>query len=244
MTKNDYGDYIYGRAALRLNEPWITPEALGALKLMFFGGKLNNSKICDGFRMNIFEWGAGGSTVWWGKNTSGNVYSVEQGREWVARVMEQIEKHELDNTKVFYIPMDEGKAINEPGAYDDYADALKLVPEDVELHLIFVDGERRCRVQCIKNAMERLIPGGVLLVDNSNWPDIQPGIVLLKNWMRLDFDAPANSHIPNGWRTSFYFKPENDLHEATLDLLETLEPHAERIGKEMREKYDDLDFED
>lgn len=198
-NKNDYGDYIYGRAALRLLEPYIVPEALGFLKCLFI-------ETPD---WDIFEWGVGGSTIWFGRNTTGTVYGVEQGQKWITWANER----KTHNVELHYVPKHAKMPMCEQ-AYHRYADVVfDILYKDHNVRLISVDGERRVRNRCIKNAVKVLEDagnGGIIMVDNSNWPDIQPGIALLKDWKTFDFDAPGGRAIPDGWRTSFYMMPGGD----------------------------------
>lgn len=204
MNNNDYGDYIYGRAALRLQEPWIVPEALGFLKAMF---SVNGKPDFD-----VFEWGAGGSTLWFGKHTSGLVHVVEQNAKWISWLAER----KTHNVMVHHKPKRAG--LSECAeAYTGYADCIfKILPTPTIAHniqFISVDGERRVRTRCIKNALDILnagTEGGVIMLDNSNWPDVAEGVALLEQYEHYDFDAPKNSHIPDGWRTSFYIIPGVD----------------------------------
>ncbi len=201
-NENDYGDYIYGRAALRLLEPWIVPEALGFLKCIF-GDKPD---------FDVFEWGVGASTIWFGKNTTGTVYSVEQGRKW----MGWAKGRKTDNVKLRYRPSTVHRGAEIPCAehYRVYADAIfDILYKDHNVRFISVDGERRVRNRCIANAIKVLEDagnGGIIMVDNSNWPDIQDGVTFLRTWKTFDFDAPKHSAIPGGWRTSFYIMPGGD----------------------------------
>jgi predicted O-methyltransferase YrrM len=161
-------DILYGRSALKLGEPWIVPESLDMLK-----------EIIDPSWL-VFEWGAGGSTVFWSKRCTG-VVSIEHNSEWVERVQQMIEKHQCpNNIDLRYV---RGHGTDHRTAFRDYADAILSFPDET-FDLVFVDGEASSRGWCLRNAIPKLKPGGYLLLDNSDWLKDPP-----EGWERTDYVA-------------------------------------------------------
>lgn len=137
-----------------------------------------------------FEWGSGGSTIWLAE-LAGTVVSVEHNDEWYSRVDGWLREYGLsDQVTLNYIPLTNG-----------YADAILKYPGN-HFDLIEIDG--RQRAFCIENALPRLKPGGILVVDNSEREQYQESLAAVKRWEHVDFYS-GNSE---GWTTSVYFKPK------------------------------------
>lgn len=176
-------DVIYGRQALKQGVPWIVPESLDHLKTI----------VQPHFR--VFEWGAGGSTIWFARHCE-FVTTVEGRDRWVKWVNVRLREEGLSHKmSVLHRPL---PALN---AYVAAIDAI----ENESLDLVSVDGERQVRSQCIAAAVPKVKPGGYLLLDNSNW-DFD---LTLEGWTRLNFKAPPHEWMkkPNVWWTSFFMKP-------------------------------------
>ena len=142
-------DIVYGRQALQLGEPWITPKSLEYIK----------SIIKPDWK--VFEWGSGGSTAFWSRNCA-KVISVEHNTEWIVRMVR------LDCPQNWVLLYVRGKGIDHNSAFVGYSEAVDDYPDEY-FDLVFVDGEASSRGWCLQNAMRKLKPGGIMLVDNSNW---------------------------------------------------------------------------
>lgn len=102
-----------------------------------------------GKEMSLFEFGSGFSTEFYAARCT-KVVSIESSREWYEKVKRTVG----DNAEVRYVPADDDgeycRAIHEfDGAFD----------------VVIVDG--RDRVNCVKHAVSKLAPGGVLILDDS-----------------------------------------------------------------------------
>jgi predicted O-methyltransferase YrrM len=147
-------DEMYGRTALREGLPWIVPESLEHLERVIQAD------------WRVFEWGSGGSTVYWGRNCA-HVISVEHNKEWVERTTKLIRKFGVvPRVSLLYVRGDgSGDAKT---AFRDYADVILDFPDE-SFDLVFVDGEASSRGWCLNNAIPKLKHGGYLLLDNSDW---------------------------------------------------------------------------
>ena len=154
-------DQIYGRSALKNGEPWIVPESLNALKSIIQSS------------WDVFEWGSGGSTVFWAKHCN-SVVSIEHNTEWIKRTSDLLNKHEVDRSKV-NLQYCSGK----PDKFRSYADTIKSFGM---FDLVYIDGEASSRGWCLTNALDHVEPGGYLLLDNSNWLKRE-----LDEWDREDY---------------------------------------------------------
>ena len=175
-------DVMYGRQALSKGEPWIVPDALDYLRTIV------KPSWC------VFEWGAGGSTLWFAKNCSVTI-TVEHARKWHGNIKGKLPR---DATVVLrYIPIHKDN--------HDYADAILKHP-DGTFDLVSVDGEVGKRDRCLKNTWKKVVPGGYVMLDNSNWwkGEIPDG------WTRVDFIVRGLKWIgvrePFAWQTSFFKK--------------------------------------
>lgn len=133
----------------------------------------------------VLEYGAGQSSLWWAARSS-TVTAVEGREEWVQSLKQQAPEHltvlgPLAETEYVFAPLKEGESFQ----------------------VIVVDGFHR--MECAQAALPFLAPGGLLVLDNSDW---HPSICL---WLReqgltqIDFHGfgPVN---PYTWCTSIFLR--------------------------------------
>ena len=123
------------------NAPWLTENAVYLL----------NSWLKSTDRG--FEWGSGRSTSWL-VSRSEHIVSIEHHKEWFASVRKQITERNLIN-KIDYFRIDVDN--NYENKIDEY---------DYLFDYILVDGRRR--LECMKKAINKVKPGGILILDNSD----------------------------------------------------------------------------
>lgn len=159
-------DVLYGRFSLRTGVPWIVPSSLEAI----------NSIVQPDW--SVFEWGSGGSTVYWARHCA-SVISIEHNSEWIGRTTALLEKAALmDKVDLRYV---QGLPETEKDRFKPYAGAILEYPDE-SFDLVFVDGEASCRDLCLANSLSKVKPGGILLLDNSNWLERELG----DGWQRDD----------------------------------------------------------
>jgi predicted O-methyltransferase YrrM len=189
-------DIIYGRQALNLGEPWIVQESIAFIRAVMQP------------TWSVFEWGTGGSTIFWLRNCA-ELVTVEHHPDWVKRVQDMIIAAKLPpklTNVINYVSRDPGDGGGPQGfTFHNYADAILPFPE-ASFDLVSVDGEASCRGWCITNALPRIKPGGWLLLDNSDWYTVTMG------WPRWDFVAKGLHWVGQpgtfDWWTSVFRKPE------------------------------------
>ncbi|WP_428565022.1 MAG: methyltransferase domain containing protein [Solidesulfovibrio sp. DCME] len=160
--------------------------------------------------MTGFEWGSGRSTLFFASRL-GRLTSVEHKAKWRRRVARMVADRRLGNVTLRFVPPSDaagrpelrpdlwhalGYAPQKP-EFNAYADAILDFPE-ASLDCVCVDG--RARVACALNALPRLRPGGILVLDNSEWEKYALIFQAAAGWERLDFE--------NGvWRTTILRRP-------------------------------------
>jgi hypothetical protein len=138
--------------------PWIN---IGAFK--FLKKRLRSD-------MKVFEYGSGGSTLFFSKYVA-EVISVEHDESWYKFILEKISK--ISNIKL-YLKKPQLKETNKYGSYygkgrenysfEEYVKTIEDYP-DSYFDLIVIDG--RARPACLEHALPKLKPSGYILFDNS-----------------------------------------------------------------------------
>jgi predicted O-methyltransferase YrrM len=153
-------------------EPWIAPGAVRYLQ--------------DNLRtdMRALEWGSGRSTAWLAARV-GHLVSVEHDAGWHARVAEDLRAGGHANVDYRLVPLDPDKPngdifTDDLPAYAGVARAL----DDASLDFVSVDGAYR--VSCVLAALDKIKPGGLLMVDDSSW-----------------FPTLFDGHVPASWPIEF-----------------------------------------
>jgi predicted O-methyltransferase YrrM len=161
--------------------PWISPAAIAIL---------NKWLTAD---MRIFEWGSGASTVYFARKVQ-EVVSVEHNSAWYDIVLQLLNKEKVtEKVSLNYFEID--KRSDSP--YQAYADFILTFP-DQHFDLILIDG--RARVACTKNAVSKLKPGGLLVLDNAERSHYREAKQLLQGWPQLE----TTTGLQN---TTLYQKP-------------------------------------
>ena len=121
--------------------PWLTENAVYALNSWL--------KPSD----TGFEWGSGRSTLWLAERTT-HIVSIEHHKGWFENVKSLISNKGLES-KVDYFHLSESEEYE--NKIDDYTE---------DFNYILIDGRRR--LQCLKKAIPRIKPGGIIILDNSD----------------------------------------------------------------------------
>lgn len=100
-------------------------------------------------RKKVFEYGCGNSSLFWAVRAE-SVRSIEDNPDWYAKWQEEFA---ADNLQIDW--RDEGKS---------YEDAILEEPSCYDV--IVVDGKRRA--ECAAAALQRLAPGGMIILDDSD----------------------------------------------------------------------------
>ena len=149
----------------------------------------------------VLEYGAGASTLWLARRTWLTV-SVEHDEEWYDEVATRAD---AANATVYLV--------TDLSKYAAMADEFP----DRMFDVVFVDGPDKLRRGCIRAAIPKLRPGGWMIVDDTDWRMLQPGLVILQDWEREEYRGTkfrwARVKGKIVWQqvrgvTSFFRKPE------------------------------------
>jgi hypothetical protein len=155
--------------------PWYTYPALEYLKQLDLREK------------TVFEYGCGGSTLFWGARTA-KVFSVEHDRAWYERIRSVAPA----NCTVIHEP--------DPDAY------VSAISRSGELFdIIVIDGlvPGRTRLKGARIAPSMLRPGGMIILDNADWLPESAHTLRSANLIEVDMTgfAPINDYVCT---TSFF----------------------------------------
>lgn len=133
-------------------------------------------------KAQVFEYGGGGSTLWL-HDQGARITVAEHHPEWHRQLNEALPP----DVKVLHVPSQAAGSVTsavEPGFFDNYVDAIGSQP-DGTLDLVIVDG--RARVDCVRSAMPKVKPGGLLLLDDTERARYLPAVEMLAGWERHTF---------------------------------------------------------
>ncbi len=160
--------------------PWMSYAAIALLK----------SRARPSW--DIFEFGGGYSTIWWGQRTR-SVTAVEHDPAWCARIAPLLPA----NCQIIHTQLDEA-----------YPQAAKQSRR--RYHLIVVDGRKR--VKSALNSIDALTPEGVIVWDDTDRPYYAPGLDHLATLGFKRLDLVGMSPRERGPKqTSILYRPANVL---------------------------------
>lgn len=169
--------------------PWLTPGAVA-----FLDANLRPD-------MTGIEWGSGRSTRWYAKHLR-SLMSVEHHHGWYERVKAELDKSGASNVDYRYIPLSHPENERTVAHYEPMPPYVSVVREFPENSLGFVVVDGHYRMACVREALPRLKPGGLLLVDDTSV------LASLDEW-GVPADWPVVSHTSNGLKTTTVWrKPE------------------------------------
>jgi len=167
--------------------PWITFRAIQWL-LSFLKPE-----------MRVFEYGTGGSTLFFAKRVS-ELVSVEHDEVFHSAVAGRLAKQGIQNCRLVLCrpEKDSQAALNvaygtetftsfEPRHAGEYFEKYVKVIDEYEdgyFDLVMVDG--RARASCVRRAVDKIRQGGALLLDNSERPAYETARRLLDGYPCID----------------------------------------------------------
>lgn len=163
--------------------PWLTEEAI-----VFLDQFCKNNKDAK-----ILEFGCGASTIWLSKRTN-NLITIEHDKIWCDSIANLLNHVECNTVDLKLIPR-------------PYYSICETFPDNY-FDLILVDG--RDRVKCIQYAINKVRPGGVLMLDNAERKYYQPAFDMLKDWTLNETEQLIPDQLGfwyQGWKTNWWIKP-------------------------------------
>lgn len=164
--------------------PWMPLDAVECLK---------NIVTKD---FEIFEWGSGGSTIFFA-NRCKNIVSIEYDKEWFDELTKEIQNRNLNNINLIYQPHNNEKCddILNPDKFVSYSKFynqcvfetyVKTIDNYIEFDLIIVDG--RARISCVKRAVSKVKNNGFILIDDMDRQHYQKINTLIPKTWKLYFN--------------------------------------------------------
>lgn len=202
LFKRDYG-YL---RSLKENQcvdgngnpiPWYTYPAIEQLRLWDFSDR------------DVLEYGCGNSTKWWAMHAK-TVTSIESSKSWY----ETVSQNKPDNCHLLLSEVDNDNIY--PEQIEKYIDVIDQLGH---FDIIIIDGVSKLgtRTKCVEKSLKHLNPGGLLIVDNSDWLPQTCKLLRDAGFFEIDFSGlgPLNAHAET---TSLFFKnnfkinPISDRH--------------------------------
>ncbi|MFO0909678.1 MAG: class I SAM-dependent methyltransferase [Isosphaeraceae bacterium] len=180
----------------RLNpdKPWLCPGTIRYLERA-----LRPSMVG-------LEFGSGRSTSWFAGKLD-RLISVEHHDAWFHQVRDQLSAAKVANVDYRHIPLDHPETDPESEAYERTPAYVAVIDSlaDESLDFVIVDGHYR--TTCIRHALAKLKPGGLILVDDANLWASREVIPVPLSWPLVDnsgnglksayiFQKPAAAAVP------------------------------------------------
>ncbi|MBT8039555.1 MAG: class I SAM-dependent methyltransferase [Gammaproteobacteria bacterium] len=108
------------------------------------------------------EFGSGRSTLWFAKRVK-KLTSVEHDRAWFERITKELQNANVGNVDYVFRPVCNSGLIPNALPYWGVAEELP----DHSLDFVLVDGAERSK--CALASLDKIKPGGILIIDNVNW---------------------------------------------------------------------------
>lgn len=135
------------------DHPWLTRTAN-----LILSSYLRNSDYG-------FEWGSGQSTLWFSQRVS-SLISIEHDPIWYDKILKKLNEKKIGNVKYLFYKYNSNLDDERKGINTEYVQAIQRFPEG-KIDFVLIDGVYRSA--CAIVALERIRPGGILIVDNINW---------------------------------------------------------------------------
>jgi len=161
--------------------PWMTYPSL-----FFLESRVHRE-------MSVFEFGSGGSTLWWARRVR-RVVSCEHDKSWFGQMQPLLPAL----VEFHHVALEDGQYSAEILKYQSAFD------------IVVIDG--RDRVNCARNSLEALKPDGVVLWDNSDRDEYREGYEFLERnrFRRIDFAGMGPLNVYQ-WTTSIFYRDRNCL---------------------------------
>ncbi len=123
---------------------------------------------------NVLEFGSGGSTVFFLKRKA-NLITFEHSQVWIEKLRLRLgHQSKWKSYLVEFIRREDDQ-----NGHLKYIEKIQDI-EDETLDIALVDG--RHRVECIRAVQSKLVPGGQLILDDTDRPSYEESYEILKNW--------------------------------------------------------------
>jgi predicted O-methyltransferase YrrM len=121
-----------------------------------------------------FEWGSGKSTIWLLRRVN-EVVSIEHDKDWFRKVSQWLHLEEKGYFTLLHLDLD---------LYGGYVDEILKYPDE-HFNVILIDGRKRS--ECIKASVNKVKPGGFVVVDDSEREQYQEAYKVFDGWRRQNW---------------------------------------------------------
>ena len=185
--------YIVNRILVKFYEvlypthPWLTKTANSILDTYLLDSDIG------------LEFGSGRSTIWFAKRVK-HLISIEPDKTWHQKVQQEIHANKLNNVDYYFIPQEISKTNSEylssKNNITSYLEVAKKLKNN-SLDFVLIDGLHRDHTTLA--VIEKIKPGGLLIIDNSNW------------------DLPSQSYSPSS--RSFDQGPKGEIWKEVYKII-------------------------
>jgi hypothetical protein len=165
--------------------PWITYGAIDWL-----GSHLTK-------QMSIFEWGSGGSTVFFARRVK-QVVTIEHDPLWYQEVANNLKRKGFTNVSLNLVEPVPSNHIDiwhtttdskyMGYSFEHYIKVIEMYSNEY-FDMVVVDG--RARPGCMKQAISKIKKGGCMILDNSDRAEYEMGRNLVCDWKSIRFWGPV-----------------------------------------------------
>jgi hypothetical protein len=150
-----------GHDPLQLRLPWLPYSVIEALTPRAVGAR-------------VFEYGGGGSTLWIGARAA-QVTTVEHDQQWYGALTRATT--DLANVTILLRTLEARDGMS----------YVSTIGEDDDrcFDIVIVDGRRR--MECVRRAMSKVTPGGLLVLDDSDRPKYGAARTILAGWSAREY---------------------------------------------------------
>ncbi len=176
--------------------PWLTYSAQE-----FLSDRLGGS-------MRVLEYGAGNSSLWLAKKCF-KVVSIEHDTEWATRIQNEAPANlEIVQISLPFTVEYEKHAFSSLPQDNNYINPVEL--RQNKWDVVLIDGI--FRNACCRTAVDRVSETGVIVVDNTDFEEFEPGRSFLraKNYREIGFGGLAPV-AARGSKTSIFYRNQNVL---------------------------------
>jgi len=162
--------------------PWYTYPAIDFLSQLDFSGK------------TVFEYGTGNSTLFWAARAA-KVVSVEDDERWSERLKRTVPAN---------------CTILQEADLQRYPEVIDSYPEGFDIIVVDGPARGRTRLKCARAALEHLTPGGMIILDNSDWLPDSVRVLRQANLLQVDLSGfiPIGDHTQT---TSIFFHRDSSF---------------------------------
>ncbi len=141
-------------------EPWISYKAVRFCEVILHSEMIG------------YEWGSGNSTLWFGKRLK-KLTSIEHSSHWYRVISEEIKRQKITNIDYHLIPLEHPPHLPTFPRYDSPPQYVRAIEEFSSEPFDFIAVDGHYRMACVQAALFHLKPGGLLLIDNTEWLNLE-----------------------------------------------------------------------